>query len=120
MSETIDDGTRLPNGRFQTGHKSISPGRPKGSRQALATAWCNDVYAAWLEHGSEVIDRAIKEDPVAFLKIVASTLPAKFEVEHTIEIGDFAGKFRAALEALHGDDMPVIEAKPLRALKNER
>lgn len=52
----------------------ISPGRG-GAKQKLATQFVKDLHAHWLENGPAAIRVAYHEDPIAYLKIVASVIP---------------------------------------------
>ncbi|MFX6717074.1 hypothetical protein ABTH63_19680, partial [Acinetobacter baumannii] len=49
-----------------TRFKAGNPGRPKGSRQKLATRFFNDVYGLWEEQGEAVLRRAAFEKPMEF------------------------------------------------------
>lgn len=118
MSEEHLDTDRNSSGRFITGNPG--GGRPPGSRPKLAESFVRDLQAEWARSGPAVLARLVVDDPATFARLVASVIPKDYNVTVDVDIGDFAGKFRAALEALHGDDMPVIEAKPLRMLKNAR
>jgi hypothetical protein len=44
------------------------------------------VYAKWREHGSDVLERMIRNEPGGFVRVVAQVLPDKLEVDvkHTI------------------------------------
>jgi len=66
-------------GQFKKGKKG-GPGRPKGARSKLGEKFLQDLYAAWLEEGSKVIQEVIKTKPEALLKVVASLLPKEFAI----------------------------------------
>ena len=42
-------------GQFLPGQSGNPKGRVRGSRNKLGEAFFNDLYAEWLEHGSEVM-----------------------------------------------------------------
>lgn len=76
---------QMPEGRkFQPGN----PGRPKGSRNKLGEHFIADLYADWQEHGVEVIQTVRNDKPDVYLKVVASILPQKIEVNHTDNMSD--------------------------------
>ena len=69
-------------GLFVKGGPS-GPGRPKGTRNKLATTFFDNLYAAWQEQGESVIRRAFFHDPVKSLGIVAQLMPSKIEISDT-------------------------------------
>lgn len=70
------------------GQSGNPAGRPKGTRNKLAQAFCDDLYAKWQEDGASVIDRVIEERPHEFLKVIASLMPKEIKIEHTDEMTD--------------------------------
>ena len=70
-------------GQFVMGHSGYG-GRPKGSRNKLTTEFLDDLHTAWIKHGSDVIERVIKDDPAQFLKTVAAVLPR--ELDQTLHV----------------------------------
>lgn len=60
-------------GRFITGN--IGGGRSKGARSKLGESFIEELYASWRAGGREAIDRVRDEDPVSFLRIIASVIP---------------------------------------------
>jgi hypothetical protein len=71
------DGRDAKTGRFVSGNNG--GGRPKGSRNKLTTEFIDDLYAKWQQHGPDVLERVIRDDPVAFLRTVAHILPKEFD-----------------------------------------
>jgi hypothetical protein len=59
-----------------------NPGRPAGARNRLNTQFLNDLLTEWNAHGRAAIETVRKRDPATFVKIVASTLPREFSIEH--------------------------------------
>jgi len=57
------------------------PGRPKGSRNKLAESFLDALHRDFLEHGVEAIAAARAESPLGYVKMVASLLPQKVQVE---------------------------------------
>ena len=62
--------------RFQKG----APGRPKGSRNKLASRFFDNLYALWDEQGESVLARAAFHEPMAFAAMVAKLMPQKHEI----------------------------------------
>jgi hypothetical protein len=62
--------------RFQPGN----PGRPKGARNKLGEEFMQSLYADYLIHGAQVIERVREERPHEYLKVVASLLPKQLEI----------------------------------------
>jgi hypothetical protein len=72
------EGRDTKTGRFVSGNNG--GGRPKGSRNKLTTEFIDDLYAKWQEHGPDVLERVIRDDPAAFLRTVAQILPKEIDV----------------------------------------
>ncbi len=62
---------------FQPGN----PGRPKGTRNKLAETFFDALHNDFLQHGASAIVGAREESPLGYLKVVASVIPQKLEVE---------------------------------------
>lgn len=76
----VSEGTK-PRGRpFAPGN----PGRPKGSRNKLAESFLDVLYRDWETNGEAAIAAAREESPLGYVKVVASLLPTKVEVEHDV------------------------------------
>jgi hypothetical protein len=56
------------------------PGRPKGSRNKLAEAFLEALHADFQAHGAAAIEAARTESPLGYVRVVASLLPQKLEV----------------------------------------
>jgi hypothetical protein len=72
------EGRDAKSGRFVSGNNG--GGRPKGSRNKLTTEFLDDLYAKWQQHGPDVLERVIRDDPAAFLRTVAQILPKEIDV----------------------------------------
>jgi hypothetical protein len=82
------DGRDAKTGRFVSGNNG--GGRPKGSRNKLTTEFLDDLYAKWQQHGPDVLERVIRDDPAAFMRTVAQILPK--EIDASVNAGsDFDG-----------------------------
>ena len=75
-------------GRFVTGNNG--GGRPKGSRNKLTTEFLDDLYAKWQQHGADVLERVIRDDPAAFLRTVAQILPKEIDMNTGSDFDDCA------------------------------
>jgi hypothetical protein len=91
-------------GRFVTGGKP-GPGRPKGSRNALAEDFLRDLRDAWNEHGREALARTARDEPGVFIRVVSSIMPRDLAISMTVDVNNFTHTFRSAVEMLgNGDD----------------
>jgi hypothetical protein len=74
-----------PATRFQPGN----PGRPKGTRNKLAETFFDALTRDFEAHGASAIVGARAESPLGYLKVVASVIPQKLEVEKvTSQVSD--------------------------------
>ena len=65
---------------FKPGVAANPKGRPKGTRNKVATAFFDDLHAIWTEQGDAVLRRAAFEKPMEFAAMVAKLMPAKLEI----------------------------------------
>jgi hypothetical protein len=72
-------------GRFQPGNNG-GPGRKRGSRSALASAFVDDLAAAWDEYGVEALKAMATLDPSKFVQCVAHVLPKDYAVTVDVSI----------------------------------
>jgi hypothetical protein len=64
---------------FEKGN-TFSKGRPKGSRNAVANKFFEDLHGLWQEQGEAVLRRAAFEKPMEFASMVAKLMPQKLEI----------------------------------------
>jgi hypothetical protein len=123
MAEVNGNGVSKPVernklGRFLPGHKSVG-GRKRGSRNLLSEQFLGDLHAEWKRSGKAVLEAAAKEEPVAFLKVVAGVMPRLIDIDasvsvHTelsIEARDFAEAYRRWGAFIGAKGPPLIEAE---------
>jgi len=65
---------------WKPGESGNPAGRPKGSRNKIAEAFIDDLYASWLVHGADAIRRMCEERPHDYVKVAASLMPRQFDV----------------------------------------
>jgi hypothetical protein len=96
--------------RFQPGNPG--GGRPKNARNKLNTRFLEDLLADWQEHGPKAIELVRKEDPVAYVKVVAGTLPREFVVEATGPLHELSDEeLEALLQHVRQTHARVINAE---------
>lgn len=107
-------------GQFLVGH-SGNGGRPKGSRNKLGQQFIDDLFVEWQRSGAEALKRVAKDDPTAFVRVVAQILPKEIDTTLTTvdididlfaEAKTFAEAFRLSQRFI-GGDLEVIEAAEL-------
>lgn len=109
MSDIITSADRdAKSGRFLTGN--TGGGRKPGARNLLSTQFLEDLKTVWEEDGIGALRRCAREDAAGFCRIVAGVLPKDVDitVSGTIDVGDFAERFRNAVALLH-DHPKTIE-----------
>lgn len=79
------DGRDANTGRFITGNNG--GGRKLGSRNKLTTEFLDDLYAKWQQHGADVLERVIRDDPAAFMRTVAQILPKEIDAALNVNAG---------------------------------
>lgn len=116
-SEQTNEIARNPEtGRFVAGNCG-NGGRPKGSRNKLGEAFVEDLYAEWQRSGANALARVAKDDPTAFVRVVAQILPREIDASLTVEhvelfseARNFAEAFRMA-QRMIGGELEYIEAE---------
>lgn len=108
MSDSTDIAERdQKNGRFLPGNSGFG-GRPRGSRNKLGEQFLEDLKAVWEEAGIDALRRCAREDAPAFCRIISGLLPRDININHdvTLDVGDFATRFRNAVELLGNQPGP--------------
>jgi hypothetical protein len=65
---------RDSSGRYLLGWAG-GPGRPP--RDALREMYIDDLFAVWKRHGRQALQQVCREDPVAYLRLIAGLLASK-------------------------------------------
>lgn len=110
-------------GRFLPGNSGLG-GRPKGARSKLGEAFLDDLRDAWNAHGIEALRRCATEDPTQFCRIISNLLPRDIDINlsASVDVGDFAARFRSALELLGNAPPPRAKLRTIehKATNNVR
>jgi hypothetical protein len=101
-------------GRFLPGNNG-GPGRRVGSRNHLQTEFLAELHRTWQAEGREALQRCAREDPTAFVRVVASLLPREAQLDVSL---DLSGA-RSALEA-YRTMCAMIGADSVVAIRNLR
>jgi hypothetical protein len=105
-----ENGRDKETGRFIAGN-SGNGGRPKGSRNKLGEAFIADLFSEWETSGVASLRRVSAMDPVAFVKVVASVIPAKLDATLNVEFSaaeSFIEAFRLARRHVADADDPLL------------
>jgi hypothetical protein len=84
---------RNPKGQFVTGHKQVSPGRPRGSRNKLSENLLSTFASDFEQHGTAVIEQVRRQSPEVYLKLSCDLLPR--ETAQRMEGASEASVFRS-------------------------
>jgi hypothetical protein len=69
--------------KFQSGNPG-GPGRPQGLRNRLQRDFLDALQKDFKEHGAQAIVDCRTEDPVQYLRVIASVLPKEFLFENVM------------------------------------
>jgi hypothetical protein len=87
-------------------------GRPRGSRNRLASEFLEALLKDFKEGGAAAIKIARLEDPLRYIAIVASLMPKELAVEHG-QLGELSDdEVSALLEYVREQRAKLIEHKP--------
>ena len=108
---TAEQQHRLAKYEFKPGKSGNPAGRPVGSRNKLSDKFCADLLEHWQEHGVEAMDAALKKDPAAYVRVVASMVPkdVKFTADTSEVFLDVLREMTAARKRRASDYARFIE-----------
>lgn len=82
MSDPADTNAEKPRGRpFKPGQVANPAGRPKGSRNKLGEDFLKALQEDFTKHGVKTIETVRKDDPVQYIKTIASILPKEMNLK---------------------------------------
>ncbi len=70
---------------WKPGQSGNPAGRPKGTKDAINKAFLEDVTEDWRDHGREALERARKDKPAEYVRMVAGLLPKDQNLNVTSE-----------------------------------
>jgi hypothetical protein len=118
MSETaIVTGRDAKNGQFVKGFKG-GPGRGLGNRNKLGEAFLDDLRSVWETHGRQALIDCAENEPAQFVRVLAGLMPRDVNLNMTVDVGEFASRFRTAMEMLGNPPELPKPRKPLRVINN--
>jgi hypothetical protein len=72
---------------FQPGN-SGGPGRPRGSRNKLSESFLDALYQDFQTSGIAAIVAARAESPLGYVRMIASLMPQKLELDRPLALSD--------------------------------
>ena len=112
---------RTANGQFRPGVSGNASGNVHRSRHALNADTIREMHAAFRQGGREAIDKVMRTQPAAFLKLLVLLVPREMKVEHSGGVKAMTDEqLEAGIEAIQrmlearatGEGAKVIDAVP--------
>src|SRR5262249_43933096 len=108
---------RAANGRFRPGVSGNATGNVHRSRHTLNADTIREMHLAFRRGGRAAIDKVMKTQPAAFLKLLVLLVPREMKVEHSggvkamtdEQIEEAIEAIQAMLAARAGEAVKVIE-----------
>lgn len=89
MSDLQQQGEKQKPGQlpqnWKPGQSGNPAGRPKGTRNKLQTDFFTALSADFAEHGKGAIEAVRKDDPSAYVKVVASLMPKELTITQPLQ-----------------------------------
>jgi hypothetical protein len=111
---------RKPNGQFAKGVSGNLGGNAQRSRHALNADTIREMHLAFRRGGRAAINKVMKTQPAAFLKLLVLLVPREMKVEHSGGVKSMSDEqieqaieaIQRMLEARAGDQAKIIEVVP--------
>jgi hypothetical protein len=112
---------RTANGQFRPGVSGNRSGNVHRSRHSLNADTIREMHAVFRRGGREAIDKVMRTQPAAFLKLLVLLVPREMKVEHSGGLKSMSDEqLEAGIEAIQamlaardaGANAQVIEAVP--------
>ena len=71
---------------WKTGQSGNPLGRPKGSKNKISEKFLENLYENWERQGANALDKAAENEPMQYVKMVASLVPRELMKETSINI----------------------------------
>jgi len=99
--------------QFRPGTSGNLNGRGLGVRNRLNRRFVFALSRAWEQHGVEALQRVIAEEPVQFIKIVASLCPREVTLDASDDLRSALARLGKLAKARYAKDHPrVIDVDP--------
>jgi hypothetical protein len=105
---------RNAKGQFLTGHKQVSPGRPKGSRNKLSEDFITAFASDFAVHGVKIVEDVRLRSPEIYLRLCSDLLPR--QTGETLAGAGEASIFRACESVSEIIEMLVADVGLAEAL----
>lgn len=78
-------GPERDNGKFVTGKSGNVGGKPRETRNKLSGVFLRSLLSSFEKDGVSAIDKVIRTDPAAYLRVIASIIPKELEITNSVE-----------------------------------
>jgi hypothetical protein len=76
----------ITNHLWKSGQSGNPLGRPKGSKNKISEKFLENLYENWERQGANALDKAAENEPMQYVKMVASLVPRELMKETSINI----------------------------------
>lgn len=83
--------------QFKPGQSGNPSGRVKGSRNKLGEDFLKTLHEDFKSHGKEAIEKCRTEEPLGYVRVCASLLPAEVKVTQTTVFDEFTASELSSL-----------------------
>ena len=71
---------------WEPGQSGNPMGRPKGAKNKVSEKFLENLQDNWEKHGVNALEKAAENDPMQYVKMVASLVPRELKQETSINI----------------------------------